>query len=213
VGKLEYTRSMRCRNCDVDMSMRIISQRGESSNQSQQEYTGLFWELIECPVCTAVMLRQGYSDEFLNFGGADDYQLLQPAEDEYVSGLPSSIATAYAVALQVKTINSSVYCALLMRLLKLVCSDQNVTTETPLAAIGELAARGILSKRLAELAGEFHRSRDLESDADPELGRADVPVLESLVKAVLAYVYVAPAMVETVQLMMDKEAAPNGAAQ
>ena len=207
MGESEYTGPMRCRRCDRDTPMLILSQHGESTNQSEEKYTGLFWELIECPACAVVMFRQGYSDEYLNFGGADDYQLLQPAEDEYLGGLPSDIATAYAVALQVKSINSTVCCALLLRLLKLVCVDHDVGGMTPLQALGDLAGKGIISKRLVKLADDFRQSRQLESDADlVSLKRSDVAVLESLFKAVLAYVYVAPAMVETVKVMMDKQA-------
>lgn len=208
--KSEYTGPMRCGNCDSDTPMLIIAEYGGSTNQSQEKFTGLFWELIECPVCTVVMLRQGYSDEYLNFGGADDYQLLQPEEDENVTGLPSDIATAYAVALQVKSINSTACCVLLMRLLKLVCIDQDIERVAPLEALGDLAEKGIISKRLAELADDFRKSRKLQSDSDlVNLQRGDVAVLASLVKAVLAYVYVAPAMVETVKVMMDEQAGPQ----
>ncbi len=207
MGKPEHAGTMPCPNCDSNTSMRIVSTEGGPGNQA----TGLFWELIECTECSAVMLRQGYNDEYLNFGGADDYQLLQPAEDEHISGLPAHLATAYAVALQVKPTNSAAYCALLTRLLRLVCTDQNSEAATLLGALDDLAERGLISGRLADLAGEFQRSRNIRSDTDlAKLRRFDIPVLESLVQAVLAYVYVAPAMVETVRATMDKQELPEG---
>ena len=54
VGESEYTGPMRCRRCDRDTPMLILSQHGESTNQSEEKYTGLFWELIECPACAVV---------------------------------------------------------------------------------------------------------------------------------------------------------------
>ncbi len=209
MDQAKFTGSITCMHCGNKAPMKIVAKHSkitanydEASSFSWDE--GFFWELIECPACSDILLRKGYWHEYQSEESGPDFSLLYPGEKGNIAGLPYNISKAYSAALKVKSVDSNAFGVLLGRVLDLVYIDQKAKGNTLFERLKDLAQRGIMPERLAVMAHGIRQLRNIGAHADlGELTAAEVPILESLIRAILEYVYAAPAMVAFVQRKID----------
>lgn len=188
--------------------MRVVAEYSKISTHFQDDGApfdwGPFWDLLECPACNEVLLRKGHWDESFMDDTGPEYELLYPGAQDNIRGLPESIARAYAAALKVRAIDSNAFAILLGRLLDLVCIDRAAEGASLYERLKNIANNGIIPQQLADMAHAIRQLRNIGAHADlGELTSAEVPILESLSKAILEYVYAAPALVALVQKKID----------
>lgn len=209
MSEKKYTTAMTCAHCGNKAPMlitaeysRIRTHDHEGSPMSWEE--GPFWEVLECPACDSVLFRKGYWHEYLSDETGPEYEILYPNGPEKIRGLPKQIAKSYEAAQKVKAIDSNAFAVLLGRVLDLVCIDKNATGETLYERLKDIANKGIMPQQLADMANALRHLRNIGAHADlGELTPAEVPILESLSKAILEYVYSAPALIQLVQSKID----------
>ena len=166
---------------------------------------GPFWELLECPTCDGILLRKGYWHEVLSDESGPDYELLYPAVRELIRGLPEEIKKAYAKAMRVRTIDSNAFAVMLGRVLDLVCIDKKAEGESLFDRLKYISDKNVMPQQLADMAHALRHLRNFGAHADlGELTEAEVPILEGLSRAILEYVYSAPALVQLVQTKIDE---------
>lgn len=166
---------------------------------------GPFWEILECQACNQVLFRKGYWHEYRSEETGPRYEILYPNEPEQIRSLPKPISKAYEAAQKVKAIDSNAFAVLLGRVLDLVCIDKNATGDSLFERLKDIANRDIMPQQLADMAQALRQLRNIGAHADlGELTKAEVPILEDLIKAILEYVYSAPALVQIVQLRIDE---------
>jgi len=103
-----------------------------------------------------------------------------PRHAEVPVGLPATLQQEFEAALRVRSASPNAYGVLLGRLLELVCDDR-----------GPVRARGVPNK-LVEMAA-LQELRNVGAHASVgELTTTEVPILDSLCRALLEYVYSAP---------------------
>lgn len=181
---------------------RIQNHDHEESAMSWDE--GPFWEILECPACNSILFRKGYWHEFLNDLSGPDYEILYPNGSQAIRGLPQQISKSYEAAQKVKAIDSNAFAVLLGRVLDLVCIDKKADGKDLFERLEDIAKKGIMPQQLADMAHALRHLRNIGAHANlGELTPAEVPILEGLSKAILEYVYSAPALVQLVQSKID----------
>lgn len=177
----------------------------EDENESMCWEEGDFWETLECPACNQVLLRKGYWHEYLSDENVPSYELVYPNKTEYIRGLPPHLSRAYEASQKVKSIDSNAFAVLLGRVLDLVCIDKNACGDSLFERLKDIANKGIMPQQLADMAHALRQLRNIGAHADlGELTASEVPILEDLSKAILEYVYSAPALVQLVQSKIDE---------
>ena len=157
------------------------------------------YELLKCPACSGVTLRSflwhtGYMDE-----GEDEpaYTTLYPTERPKPRGLPTAIATEYEAAQRVKNLSPNAYGVLLGRVLELVGEDRGAKGKTLHEKLKDLSGRGEIPQKLVGVANSLKNLRNVGAHAAlGGLTPGEVPILEDLTRAILEYVYSAPALAE-----------------
>jgi hypothetical protein len=163
---------------------------------------GTLWELSLCPVCEGLNLRKAYWHEFAD--PLPDYEIVFPSSDKPILGLPLEINKAYQAALKIRNIDSNAFAVLLGRVLDKVCIDKKANGDSLHKRLLLLAEDGVIPQQLVDMAHQLRQLRNIGAHADlGELTPIEVPVLEDLCRAILEYVYTAPALIRQVQSRID----------
>ncbi len=204
-----FTENVYCNHCSNTAPMRIVTNYSKIARKSAPNFPeewseGSYWELIECPACANILLREGYYHEFLD-DEPPNYKYLYPSTEKKILGLPDKLSKAFEAASRVKHIDSNAYAVLLGRVLDLLCIDQSANGESLYEKLKDIADKNIIPDRLADMAHGIRQFRNIGAHANlGELTESELPILETLIRAVLEYVYAAPAMVTSVQSKIDE---------
>lgn len=203
----EFTIPFLCGHCDNKTPMTIINQYSQikhycddKSNTDWNE--GILWELCLCPACEGLNLRRAFYHEFAD--PLPEYEIVFPSRDKPILGLPSEINKSYNAALKVRSIDSNAFAVLLGRVLDKICIDKKANGDSLHKRLLSLAEDGVIPQQLADMAHQLRQLRNIGAHADlGELTPIEVPVLEDLCRALLEYVYTAPALIRQVQSRID----------
>lgn len=199
-----FTQKIKCNYCGNETPMEIVATHREKQEYSDKGISwdeGTDWELLKCPACWKIIFskKKWHSEEIEPI-----YEILYPAKSKDIEGLPEKIADAYTTAMKVKNIDTNGFGVLLGRVLDLVCIEQKANGKNLYEKLKDIADKGIIPERLAEMAHGLRKLRNIGAHADlGELTTEEIPILESLIKAILEYVYAAPAMITRVQEKLD----------
>jgi hypothetical protein len=161
--------------------------------------------LLQCPACLRVTLVETDwippdIDE-----SEEGWHILYPVVESSPLGLPSDVRKAYEAARQVSHIDSNAFAVLLGRVLDKVCIDRKAAGASLYDRLISLANNGEIPPHLAQMAHQLRQLRNIGAHADlGELTRYEVPILDALCRAVLEYVYTAPAMIKQVETRMQR---------
>jgi hypothetical protein len=216
MSERKLSRKLKCLHCGNVAPMEIL----ESANTVQSFHHGDeedFWHRIEWEAGYIYWLLQCYScsnvtveRQFLHTGTDPEgiegpFDILYPAQLEQPSGLPLEIAKAYDAALAVKEKDATFFAILLGRVLERICKERQATGVNLHQKIESLALKSKLPPDFVDLA---HSLKDLRNfaahDNAEELRAEDAPMLESLCRAVLMYLYTAPKLVEQAKKRLDE---------
>lgn len=164
---------------------------------------GPVWKLTICRLCNGVsLLRYFYHEAY--FPEDTHLEVVYPASGETFKGLPEEIDRAHRAALRVRGIDSNAYAVLLGRVIEMVCAEQGVREGALNDRLGALSRKGVIPEQLALMGHGLRNMRNIGAHADlGELTEADVPYLDSLCKAILEYIYVAPRLIDEVQKRVE----------
>lgn len=156
---------------------------------------GETYEMLRCPACSEISLMvirwNGFAPEELGASIEKELgQIVYPSSPEIPEGLPSAVQAAYKEALAVRSRSPNAYSVMLGRVLEIVCKDRSAKGDTLYQQIANLGARGELPDRIVDVAHGLRKLRNIGAHADiGSLEAEDVPILESLSRAVLEFVY------------------------
>ncbi|MDP2778957.1 DUF4145 domain-containing protein [Devosia sp.] len=205
----KHTAAFTCTHCGNKAPMLIVAEYSHIKNHDDEESgmsweAGPYWEVLECLSCNSVLFRKGYWHDLLTDECGPEYEILYPNGPQVIRGLPQQISKSYEAAQRVKTIDSNAFAVLLGRVLDLVCIDKNAVGDDLFQRLEDIAKKGIMPQQLADMAHALRHLRNIGAHANlGELTPAEVPILEGLSKAILEYVYSAPALVQLVQSKID----------
>ena len=202
-----FTGEFRCGHCQNNAPMEIVAHYAEDLSDPFPESYADSWrsitrdvaeiyQLCKCPACHRVTLRHCiWSDDI--HPDEIEFHFLYPQTEKKLAGLPQDIETAYNAALQVRTISPNAYAVLLGRVLEMVCEDRSATGKNLYSKLSDLANKGEIPTKLVDVAQRLRDLRNVGAHATlGELTESEVPILDTLIKALLEYVYAAPQLVE-----------------
>jgi hypothetical protein len=182
-----------------------LSPREREQNPEDTLDSGETWRLVVCPACKGVSVGLIWWVDFLDVEDEYKLRIVYPARNRTLTGLPTKIDSAYDTALKVRSVDSNAFAVLLGRVLDMVCLDKLATGSTLYERLNSLAERGDIPPQLADMTHQLRQLRNIGAHADlGELTPAEVPVLDSLCRAILEYVYTAPQLVEEVERRLQK---------
>ncbi len=210
----ELTDPLICTHCGNKAPMQIKAKYDEIEWQSAGErecfgymieegrQIGYVWELLKCPSCNNILLfRYVYEPS----DGATEETFLYPKASEQIYGLPEDVSRAYTEAQKIKR-HSNSFGIQLGRVLEFVCLDKEAKGNNLKKKLKDMADREIIPKQLADMGDAMREFRNFGAHANPfqELTEKEVPILEALIKAILEYVYSAPALIQEAQSRIDE---------
>lgn len=159
----------------------------------------------DLPACEGVTVRRYlWQDQF----DPDDIDLeiVYPKSASAAPiGLPPTIQQEFDAALRVRSVSPNAYGVLLGRLLELVCNDRGAEKGNLDARLKELSSRDEIPEKLVRVAEKLQELRHVGAHARVgELGSAEVPILDSLCRAILEYVYSAPHLVQQAEERLNQ---------
>lgn len=199
-----------CGHCGNKASMSVEATLSQVKDYEDPK-TGFSWQagpvhqLVICPVCSGVTLRRYvWHDQF----EPDDIaiEVVYPTNASSIPiGLPPVILQEFEAALRVRSISPNAYGVLLGRLLELVCNDRGAEKGNLGARLKELSTRQEIPERLVQVAEKLQELRHMGAHAwVGELGQAEIPILDSLCRAILEYVYSAPHLVKQAEERLNQ---------
>ncbi|MCH8046691.1 MAG: DUF4145 domain-containing protein [Planctomycetes bacterium] len=210
-----------CGHCGNASPMAIVAEHSQVKTLRQQiasdEWVswdeGAIIRLLECPSCFGVSLTESHfhSQDQDEYDDLDEYEaerlwdIKYPQQVDAPRGLPSTIEKAYQAAQKVATIDANACGVLLGRVLDVVCDDRNAQGDTLNQRLGDLATKGEIPGNLVDVANGLRQLRNIGAHANlGELEDRDIPVLDSLCRAILEYVYSAPHIAQEARSRLDE---------
>jgi hypothetical protein len=199
------TYPVECRHCGNKGTMRILAEARETEDHEEnsnpmfplQWEAGNIYQTLRCYTCHQVTFYQfsihtGTDPEYID---RSYDQTLYPSAAESPMGLPPGIQREWDAAMRVRRVSPNAFAVLLGRVLDQICTDYQAKGKYLHNRIDALAKSGKLPESLKEVA---HGLKDLRNfgahgnlgDLDPK----DAPLLESLCRALLMYLYTGPAL-------------------
>lgn len=216
MGTPEFTNQIVCGHCGNKAPMKVVAKHDEIVERTvdyppHSISEGPIWELVKCPACGGMVLRQGYWHECVNDEAGPEFEVIYPQNQKLPQNLPATIHKALLSALRVKAIDPNSFGMLLGRVLDQLCLDQRAQGRTLFERLNDLSEKGILPRKIVDVANGLRDFRNVGSHANlGELTSNEVPLMESLVRVVLEYVYEAPAMVAQAEEKLRVIRASNG---
>ncbi|MDY7080400.1 MAG: DUF4145 domain-containing protein [Chloroflexota bacterium] len=211
LGRLGITQCGHCGNkapTDIVASYDATSSFTLSQGIYSEEYkAGNVWELVLCPVCSGMNLRQvavngaAGPDET---GGVLGARVVYPSNRSF-AGLPPAIDSAYQAALKVRHVDANAFAVLLRRVIEGVCLDRGASGRDLNAKLDDLAKKGEIPAQLAEMAHQLRHFGNIGAHfGEEDLTSAESVLLDDLCGAVLEYVYVAPGLLEKLKSRLQE---------
>jgi hypothetical protein len=122
-------------------------------------------------------------------------QTLYPSAAESPMGLTTTIEREWDAAMRVRRVSPNAFAVLLGRVLDQICTDHQAEGRFLHTRIEHLASSGKLPETLKEVAHGLKDLRNFGAHGNlGDLNPNDAPLLESLCRALLMYLYTVPAL-------------------
>lgn len=191
-----YSLEIECGHCPNTSRMKILEHHGDITTNDQVGFEyGTVLEILKCPVCHKYNIISYRFNDFciLEEEGYKGFERLYPEPQNIPIGLPQRISELYRKAEQVKNIDVDAYAVLLRKLLEAICIDRKAETGTLHTMLMNLEEKGEIPKKLVDVANGLREFGNIGAHFKIEkLSNEEIPLLDSLIKAILEYVYTAP---------------------
>lgn len=171
---------------------------GDATEDEEVDFDGTYF-VATCGTCHQLLLYW-YQGDPVNEGssGPPDYfrqaELIWPKSGISKSVVPVSIAAIYQEATVVKRLSPNSFAVQIRRALEAVCADRGASGRTLHEMLNELARRGDLPPVLVEMTDVLRLLGNVGAHASDRTVRpSQVDALDEFFRAVIEYVYIAPA--------------------
>lgn len=201
----QYSGVKKCGHCHNVAPKEILTTAVVEDSDEHIDANGYHWgwwferytyELLKCTSCNKVTLASSYSNSGIN-GDDLDTSILYPQANEVLPGLPPKVQKAYDSAHRVRKVDANSYAVQLRRMLEFICKDQQATGNTLAKKLEDLSVRNLIPDKLSEIAKHLKDFGNVGAHADDfDITDAEIPILDSLARAVAEYIYTAPALAQ-----------------
>lgn len=199
------TEVVRCPSCANRSNMKVLAQcrhiKGAQRPEDPDE--GAEYQLVVCASCQRVSLRSSYFVDIHEW--EPTFRFIYPELPGEIKGLPDSVKKEYESALKVRPIDTNAFAVMLGRVLDTVCEEQEASGRSLSERLKNLAERGAIPGRLADMAHSVRQLRNVGAHADlGAITEEAAPILDDLCRAVLEYVYAGPELLRAVEQAIEK---------
>ena len=186
---------------------RITTLCDHCGNESHKESVGSHFTLMDgigfdyhmyiCSICVKIFL--------FTITDGNIAEQTWPDNKLFPEVVPPRIREIYREALLVKRRSPTSYAVQLGRALEAMCSEKNATGRGLFNQINFRITEGILPGNFGDLVEITRMFRNWGAhDAEHDVETADVEMIDEFFRAVIEYVYIAPAKVERAQELMNE---------
>jgi hypothetical protein len=163
----------------------------------------LAYYIAACETCNGILVYQavGHIFEDKHFNQAD---LVFPPSGELHRSVPERVAKIYKEAARIKNLAPNAFAVQIRRALEALCEDRGAQKGVLQKQLKELAERGEIPTKLAELTDVLRLVRNIGAHAsDDEVKPWQVFTIDEFFRAVIEYVYVAPGKLDEYKRSLD----------
>jgi hypothetical protein len=167
--------------------------------------SGDIYSILGCPHCSQITIARSYWNEDMESEGELTYHILYPSEEKIPHGLTDKIKRGYDAAAKVKTIDANAYAVLIRRLLEMVCEDRKAEGGDLYKKLADLARKNEIPSKLVDVAQGLRGLGNVGAHAElGDVTEKEVPILGSLINAILEYIYSAPYLAQLAKERLDE---------
>jgi Domain of unknown function (DUF4145) len=156
----------------------------------------LAYYVAACETCDGILLYQSISN-ILEDGHFNQAELVYPHSGELHKSVPSRVAKIYKEAARIKNLAPNAFAVQIRRALEALCEDRGAQKAVLQKQLKELADKGEIPTKLAELSDVLRLVGNIGAHAAEEEVKAwQVYAIDEFFRAVVEYVYVAPGKLE-----------------
>ncbi|WP_158261166.1 MULTISPECIES: DUF4145 domain-containing protein [Pirellulaceae] len=213
VAEKQYSGSQKCGHCHNVAPMEILAKAvvDEVEEHSDEDgyRSGVFierntYKLFKCSSCSKTILTVEFYCSGMN-PDDPDVSILYPQLNSSLVGLPEKVQKAYNSAQRVRRVDANSYAVQLRRTLEFICKDQQASGNTLAAKLRDLSNRNLIPDKLSEIAKHLKDFGNVGAHADDfDISEAEIPLLDSLARAVAEYIYTAPALAKQAEERFKK---------
>ena len=190
-----------CPHCGNKTPHKLLHRQDFSVETEENIFDECWWAILECSTCRKLSLYKDHWDETRRTWTS---KLIYPVPIIAPTEAPENIQRLFREAVLVKPFSPSLCTVGIRRCLEAICSDKGATEKTLRAKVGELAAKGILPERLAEMMNSSRIIGNIGAHTrSTKVTEDDASVLIDFCSAILEYVYVAPNKIASIQKRLD----------
>lgn len=201
----------------LDKSAEVEYEDGPYKGEKEKLITDITeWRLLQCMTCSNVSLEYthkkiDHTNDWIDSYGIEredsSYveKILYPSSYPNLPNLPPAIEKEYQEALKVRNISPIACAVVARRTLEAVFTHENAQGDSLIRKIENLITSDRIPPLFAEMAHLARKIGNLGAHfADETVTAEDVAVVLDFVEAILEYLYVIPAKVETVKNRLGK---------
>jgi hypothetical protein len=175
-------------------------------DEKPEEYPFIYF-VARCETCDEILLYCG-PDEF-----SEDYRkdftkvarLVYPSPGSLGEDVPQPVRECYTEAARIKNASPNGYAVLIRRALEAICDDRHAVGRSLHERLKDLARRGELPTTLAEMTDLLRLLGNLSAhDWRLTVRPPQVWAMDDFFRAVVEYIYVAPAKVKSFREALSK---------
>jgi hypothetical protein len=134
----------------------------------------------------------------------EEADLIYPAETNISTDIPLEIKSSYEEAKKVKKTSSVAFAVMVRRTLEFLCQDKKAKGRSLNEQIKDLAIKNIVPKTLSEMTDILRTLGNIGAHANNiKIEKTEVEIMDDFLKAVLEYVYIAPAKIERIKKRLN----------
>lgn len=202
-----------CDHCSNTTFQTIVSAERGWNNEEPRSYL-----LSICTICQGVMLREYPADITAEVRPGGPFKRVEtnlleqlwPTSTSFSLDVPERIRTIYEEARLVKRKSPSSFVVQLRRAFEALAKDKQAPGHTLNSQIEWLISQGQLPSVFADMIHIARRIGNLGAhDSETEVTPEDVEVSDKFFRAVIEYIYVAPALVKKARKAAGQAASPE----
>ena len=176
------------------------------SEQVGSFHYGKWYEILKCQGCDEVELRvHSYHQGFDEIEFPTEYTTLYPAAQTIPEGLPTKVKKEYVQALKARHGDLNGYGVLLGRVLESVFHDKKAKGRMLGDQLQDMANRKQLPAEALAFAHSLNKLRVVGAHFNVgKLTPKEIPIMETLTKVILEYVYSTPFIIKRAEKAINK---------
>ncbi len=206
---------LQCSHCGNIANLNILAKYSKNF-QDPNDLPELEYRILSCPKCRKVVFDRSIYDYVPLFPNGVivnhpdyevdkvEYETLYPKTRLKPDSLPTPIRKEYASIQKIRFIDTNACAVLIGRTLEAVCILQQGKSPNLAEMIANLAKSGKIPGTLAQMADQLRIVRNYGAHfSEIEISNEEIALAIDFLDAILEYLYVAPAQVQTLKERLE----------